>query len=220
MVLRRLVFCTVVFLLAIAEILHSSSGPALYKQTTKEKRELAVRQNQLADQEGLARITEKMLQEFVDYELLVPLPDNFLVRTDPRLDPKYRYCQPWVLDFLLDLAGAYYFEFLGGHGPVQVNSAVRTVEKQQLMTRRYLGEHRNPVYNANAAPIDGPKRSSHLTGSTIDISKLVGNTKWLREYLWKKFDQGEIILVEETNQAVFHVMVLKKDRGLKNLSTR
>lgn len=216
---RRIVFFLVVVLLATAEVLHSSGG-VNYKQTPEERKELAVRQNEQADIEGLQRLTEEMLQEFVRYELLVPLPDNFLVRTDPRLDPKYRYCQPWVLDFLLDLAEAYYFEFLGGYGPIQVNSAVRTVEKQRLLTMRRLGKRLNPVYNANAAPIEGPKRSSHMTGSTIDISKLKGNTEWLREYLWQKFDQGEIILVEENSQAVFHVMVFKHYGKEKSISTQ
>ncbi len=216
---RRIVFFLVVVLLANAEVLYSSGG-FNYKQTLEERRELAVRQNEQADIEGLQRITEEMLQEFIGYELLVPLPDNFLVRTDPRLDPKYRYCQSWVLDFLLDLAEAYYFEFLGGYGPIQVNSAVRTVEKQRLLTMRRLGKRRNPVYNPNAAPVEGPKRSSHMTGSTIDISKLTGNTKWLREYLWQKFNQGEIILVEENSQAIFHVMVLKHYGVKKTLSTQ
>jgi hypothetical protein len=94
------------------------------------------------------------------------------------------------------------------------------LEKQRLLTLKRLGKRWNPAYNANAAPIDGPRRSSHLTGSTVDISKLLGNTEWLREYLWQKFDQGEIILVEETNQAVFHVMVLKHYGMKKALSTQ
>lgn len=214
----RILFCLAVVLLTTTESLHSSSNS--YKQTLEEKRELAIRQNEQADLEGLERISEKRLEELRDKGLLLPLPDNFLVRTDPRLDPKYRYCQPWVVDFLLDLGEAYYFELLGGYGPIQVNSAVRTVEKQRLLATRRFGRRRNPAYNANAAPTEGPKRSSHLTGSTIDISKLSGNTRWLREYLWQKFDQGEIILIEETNQAVFHVMVLKHYGVRKALSTQ
>lgn len=212
MVAPRLVFC-LVFVLFLEDVSFSSSRMTRKNPNTEQRKELAVRQNEQAEADGLKSITEKDLQDLVRNGALVSLPDNFIIRTDPRLEEKYRYCRPWVLSFLLDLGEAYYFKAIEA-GPIQINSAVRTVERQSFLLERRVGRKVNLEYNQNAAPITGPRRSSHLTGSTVDLSKWSGDADWLRDYLWQKFEKGEIIFVEEMSQAVFHVMV-PKNYGMK-----
>jgi hypothetical protein len=64
--------------------------------------------------------------------------------------------------------------------------------------------------NGNTAPISGPKKSSHLTGATVDIAK-VGLTKaeldWLRKKLLVLEAEDLIEATEEQDQLVFHAMV-------------
>ncbi len=116
---------------------------------------------------------------------------------DERLDENRRYCRPWTRDFLNDLGQAYYKQF---HQPIQVNSAVRTVEQQEKLLR----------HNGNAAPAEGPTASSHLAGLTVDIAKhemTRKQRKWMEDYLVRLRDLGLVEAAEERKQACFHVMV-------------
>jgi hypothetical protein len=64
--------------------------------------------------------------------------------------------------------------------------------------------------NGNAAPAEGDIASSHLAGTTVDISKR-GLTrkqrKWVENYLARLKEQDVIEPEEERRQACFHVMV-------------
>jgi hypothetical protein len=98
------------------------------------------------------------------------------------------------------MARAYYTRF---HTPLQVNSAVRTVEFQQQLLRT----------NGNAAPADGDTASPHLTGQAIDIAKhglTLTQIAWLRAYLQPLIQQSKIDVEEEFQQACFHISVYKK----------
>ena len=157
-----------------------------------------VRQNEEIDRLQLGRIADDTeLQQLVDKGDLVSLPTESYVRVDPRLDEERRYCRPWTREFLKDIGQAYYKEF---KQPLQVNSAVRTVEQQEKLMR----------HNGNAAPAEGPTASSHLAGLTVDIAKH-GMTrkqrKWMQDYLVHMRDLGLVEAVEERKQACFHVMV-------------
>ena len=70
----------------------------------------------------------------------------------------YRYCRPWTASFLTDLAHVHAAAF---HRPLEVSSAVRTVEYQKRLMET----------NGNAAAAEGDIASPHLTGATIDIVK-------------------------------------------------
>jgi hypothetical protein len=157
-----------------------------------------VRQNEEIDRLQLARIADDdALEQLVQKQELVALPSDKYVRVDPRLDENRRYCRPWTQDFLNDLGQSYYKEF---KQPIQVNSAVRTVEQQEKLMR----------HNGNAAPAEGPRASSHLAGLTVDIAKRGMNRKqrkWMEEYLVRMRDLGLVEAVEERKQACFHVMV-------------
>ena len=85
---------------------------------------------------------------------------------------------------------------------MKVDSAVRTVEFQQRLTRR----------NANAAPSSGDTASPHLTGQAVDIAKrglTITEIAWMRAYLQPLIDQGKIDVEEEFQQACFHISVYR-----------
>ena len=109
--------------------------------------------------EGLERILDEAdLASRIEHKLLVPLPASAALTVNPNLIENHRYCRPWTAQFLADLARAHAAAF---HKPIQVNSAVRTVEYQKRLMRT----------NGNAADAEGDIVSPHLTGATIDIAK-------------------------------------------------
>ncbi len=161
-------------------------------------RESLLRQNEEINRLQLPRIADDQeLQHLIDIEALVPLPTSRSVRIDPRLEINRRFCRPWTRDFIEDLGQAYYKQF---RQPIQVNSAVRTVEQQERLLR----------VNRNAAPAEGDTASSHLAGLTIDIAKRGlsrKQRKFIEQYLVKFRSAGLVEAAEERRQAVFHVMV-------------
>ncbi len=160
--------------------------------------ESLVRQNQRADQEGLARIQDDAdILALLHHGLLVSLPVGSGLHADPRLPANRRYCRPFTAHFLSDLSHAYYARF---HTGLQVNSAVRTVAYQRHLLR----------VNGNAAPADGDIASPHLTGATIDIAKKgLSNQQieWMRNYLVPLESAGKLDVEEEFYQSCFHISV-------------
>lgn len=167
----------------------------------KGSHESLLRQNEEIDRLKLDRIQDDtQLQDLVQSGDLVAVPSDRYVRIDPRLEEDHRYCRTWTRDFVSDLGEAYYKEF---QQPIQINSAVRTVEQQEKLMR----------HNYNAAPAEGPIASSHLAGLTVDIAKH-GMTrkqrKWMEDYLVRMRNEGLIEAAEERKQACFHVMVSER----------
>ena len=173
---------------------HLRWAPVLLKGS----HESLVKQNAEIDRLQLVRIqNDQALEELIARDQLVTLPDTHAVRVDPRMDLTRRYCRPWTRLFLEDFGQAYYKQF---HEPLQVNSAVRTVDQQERLAR----------HNHNAAPAEGETASSHLAGLTVDIAKK-GMTRKQRAftvaYLLNLRNLGLVEAVEERRQACFHVMV-------------
>ena len=168
-------------------------------------RESLVRQNQRADQEGLARIQDDAdITALLHHGLLVSLPAVNGLHADPRLPENRRYCRPFTARFLSDLAHAYYERF---HTGLQVNSAVRTVAYQRHLLR----------VNGNAAPADGDIASPHLTGATIDIAKKGLSplqVEWMRSYLSPLERAGKVDVEEEFYQSCFHISVYQSYDGV------
>lgn len=173
--------------------------------------ESLLRQNEEIDRLQLPRIqTDSELLDLVERQELVALEDSRSVQVSPKIERTRRYCRPWTRDFVEDLAAAYYEKF---RAPLQVTSAVRTVEQQAKLRRT----------NRNAAPIDGDTASSHLAGTTIDIGKR-GMTrqqrKWLDEYVLPLQSEHIVEAAEERRQACYHIMVTDRysiwraERGL------
>lgn len=179
----------------------------LWNPVFRPSRDSLLRQNEEIDRLELPRIqNEEELEQLIARQELVPIVASQTLRFDPRLDPDRRYCRPWTRDFLDDLSEAYYQQF---HGPIQVNSAVRTVLVQKRLRR----------HNRNAAPEAGETASSHLAGITVDIQRR-GMTKqqvsWMEQYLMPLKDQGLVEPEEERHQWVFHVAVSGRYADLRD----
>jgi len=159
--------------------------------------ESMLRQNEEIDRLELPRIADEVeLAELEARHDLVPIEETDGVHIAIR-EASHRYCRPWTETFLQDLGAAYYQEF---SQPIQVNSAVRTMEYQRKLRR----------HNRNAAPEEGETASSHLGGLTVDINKR-GLTRtqhqFIEDYLLRLREEGIIEVAEERRQPVFHVMI-------------
>jgi hypothetical protein len=181
--------------------LYNRRGRLVVPPPLKGSHEILVHQNLVADRDGLDRIQndEDLLGMRKD-SLLIAIPVGRALEIDERLPRNRRYCRPWTAQFLDTLAQAYYARF---RTPLQVNSAVRTVEFQQHLIH----------INGNAAPAEGDTASPHLTGQAIDIAKhglSLTEVAWLRGYLLPLVQQGKIDVEEEFQQACFHISVYKK----------
>jgi Family of unknown function (DUF5715) len=158
------------------------------------------RQNAKLDAEGLERIEdENDLAMRIADGLLVPVPASAALTVNSDLLPNHRYCRPWTARFLADLAREHEAVF---HKPIQVSSAVRTVEYQRRLMH----------INGNAAPAEGDVVSPHLTGATVDIAKSGLSRQemaWMRQRLLALESAGKIDVEEEFRQACFHITVYR-----------
>jgi hypothetical protein len=158
------------------------------------------RQDERLQADGLERIeNESDLSSRIEHHLLVPVPASDALTVNAELPANHRYCRPWTARFLADLARAHQAAF---HRPIEVSSAVRTVEYQQHLMR----------INGNAAPADGDIFSPHLMGATIDIAKgqmTRDEIAWMRRHLLALQLAGKIDVEEEFEQACFHISVYK-----------
>ena len=181
--------------------LYNKRGRLIVPPPLKGSHEILIHQNEVADRDGLSRIQDDNdLTDMRSKKLLVGLPETEGLQVDDRLPTNRRYCRPWTAQFLATLARAHYARF---HTPLQVNSAVRTVEFQQHLMH----------INGNAAPAEGDTASPHLTGQAIDIAKhglSLAEIAWLRGYLLPLVQEGKVDVEEEFQQSCFHVSVYKK----------
>jgi hypothetical protein len=166
--------------------------------------ESLIRQNEKVNADNLERIEDDAdLQSRIAAGQLVRVPESSALAVNPSLPDDRRYCRPWTATFLADLSRAHQTQF---HHPLEVSSAVRTVEYQKHLMRT----------NGNAAPAEGDVASPHLTGATIDIAKK-GLTRselyWMRDRLNTLQAEGKIDVEEEFHQACFHITVYKSYIG-------
>jgi len=157
-----------------------------------------LRQNEEIDRLELPRIVDDaQLEQLKAAHELVPIEASESLKIEPSLDRSRRYCRPWTLDFVQDLADVYYARF---HQQIQLNSAVRTVKVQKKLRRR----------NRNAAPAEGETASSHLAGITVDLQRR-GMTKeqiqFVEYYLFYLRALNLVEPEEERRHWCFHVMV-------------
>jgi hypothetical protein len=191
---------------------HTTKYRAKYRRVywnpvLKGSHESLLRQNEEIDRLELPRIqNDEELENMILRQELVGISETDSLRIASNLEATRRFCRPWTNEFLDDLSQAFYEEF---RQPIQVNSAVRTVEQQKKLRRR----------NRNAAPIEGDTASSHLAGTTVDLAKR-GLTrkqkKWMDAYLKNLQDQGLIEAAEERRQACYHIMVTSKYSEWRN----
>jgi hypothetical protein len=159
-----------------------------------------LRQNRRDEAEGLVRIEDDaQLDRMETAGDIVPVPASASLRVNPDLPVNRRYCRPWTAHFLADLAGSHYARF---HRPLQLNSAVRTVEFQRHLL----------MINGNAAPAEGDIASPHLTGAAVDIGKrglTFSEIAWMRAWLLPLQTAGKIDVEEEFYQSCFHITVYR-----------
>jgi Family of unknown function (DUF5715) len=177
---------------------HAHLRMARWNPVLRGSHDSLLRQNEEIDRLKLTRINDD--QQLEELELrgdLVSLHESQAMEIAPNLELNRRFCRPWTRAFLEDLSQAFYAQF---HQPIQVTSAVRTVDQQARLQR----------WNHNAAPIDGDTASSHLAGLTIDIGKRPMSRKqraWIDQYLLKLQQLGLVEAAEERRQACYHIMV-------------
>ena len=180
--------------------LYDSHGHLMVPSPLYGSHENLLHQNQMADLDGLNRVRDDAdLLDLRRQKKLVALPENEALRVDVRLPEDRRFSRPWTAAFLSVLASDHYAAF---HQPLQVDSAVRTVQFQQRLTHS----------NGNAAPSTGDTASPHLTGQAVDIAKhglSITEIAWMRAYLQPLIDQGKIDVEEEFQQACFHISVYR-----------
>jgi uncharacterized protein YcbK (DUF882 family) len=161
-------------------------------------RDSMTRQNEEIDRLQLPRIADQQqLAELERTGELVPIQETSALRWSSAIQGDKRYVRPWTNQFVVDMSNAFYKEF---HAPLQVNSAVRTMEQQQKLRR----------HNRNAAPETGEIASSHMAGITVDLARRTltpAQHQWVEDYLKNMRDQGLVEAAEERSTWCFHVMV-------------
>ena len=184
----------------LGPVLYGPDGRLIVPPALKGSHEILVHQNAMADQEGLERVRDdEHLARLREGGQLVALPAGPALEVDERLPGNRRYCRPWTAQFLAAVSRAHYTRF---GTPLQVNSAVRTVEVQERLVRT----------NGNAAPPSGETASPHLTGQAVDLAKKglsMTEIAWLRGYLLPLVQQGKVDVEEEFQQSCFHISVYK-----------
>jgi hypothetical protein len=171
-------------------------GPAPLRGT----HEILVHQNLMADEAGLERIQDdEDLDRLRANRDLVDFMNARDLYVNPELPENRRCARVWTVQFVKDLARAFYATF---GQPLDLNSAARSVTYQlRLQTT-----------NGNAAGTDGDAASPHLTGQAVDIGKRGmsrAQLAWMRERLVPLIQAGKIDVEEEFKQACFHISVYR-----------
>lgn len=155
-------------------------------------------QNKRADQDHLSRMeNDEMVERWARLKLLVPVPAKTSSYYLHAVRGQNRYLRPWAHLFLDRLSTQYQARF---GRPMRVTSLLRTATYQRSLQGR----------NGNAAAAVGPKRSAHLTGACLDISKkgMTGaQVAWVRNVLSSLRAKKYLYAVEEFQQPVFHILV-------------
>jgi hypothetical protein len=155
-------------------------------------------QNVRADADDLSRMRDAaMIKRFARAGLLNRVPVSTRHYYLHGIPPNYRYLRPWSKLFAERLSSQFHARF---SERLRYTSLVRCTAYQRSLARR----------NGNAAAPAGSRRSSHLTGATLDISKRYMDERqiaWMRRVLGNLHERKVIYVVEEFRQPVFHVMV-------------
>ena len=154
-------------------------------------------QNELVDEMGLQRYNDsRELSAGIKRGDLVKIPNTPEIKTG--IPEARRYCRPWTLQMLMDLAQDYYGAF---HSPLLISSAVRTRQVQRRLLR----------CNRNAAPAKGETESSHMAGATVDIARRGMSPRqiaWVENYLLSLDVMNMVVVEEELHYGgCFHVLV-------------
>lgn len=157
------------------------------------KGSLAV-ENKVAKKFNLTKIEDAvMLKRFVRAGLLIRIPpstDSFWLDV-----PRWRsYARPWAGKFLKELSDNFAKRFSGKR--LKITSLIRPARYQRWLEREDIS--------------DADGRSTHPTGSALDISRRPMTEEqilWMRCILGRRQREGRINAIEEFRNNAFHVMV-------------
>ena len=190
-------FQTFVVMNVLATMSSALAAPRLSLRANSESQ---VIQNERADRDQLGRIDDdKMLQRYARLQLLSPVPVKTTGYYLHKIPTRYHYLRPWTKLFLDRLSSQFRRRF---GKPLRVTSLTRSATYQNSLRRA----------NGNAASPYGAKRSVHLTGACIDISKKNLRSRersWMRTVLASLREKGYLFAIEEFTQPNFHVMVYR-----------
>jgi hypothetical protein len=142
--------------------------------------------------------TRVVLDRFVRAGRLRPVPAETRGFRVVGVPAWRRVARPWTRLFLYQAGWAAHALF---GTRLRVTDLTRTEAVQVTLS----------ASNGNAATAFGPRRSSHLTGASVDLSKVEHSRReieWLRLVLGRLAARGLVSAVEEFLQPHFHVMVL------------
>lgn len=187
------------FLLVLPETM-AAGGPLSGSRGSQAK------QNKVANRHDLTRLKDlKQLRHFIKHGLLVAVGDTDAYAIDRSLgemDPDhaelYAHARPWVKKFLDDVLSE-------GHRATGTRFTITSLVRTKAYQRKLRRHNR-----AAASGATWWKQSSHLTGSTVDISYLgldAEAERWLEKRLRALEKRGLIEATKEYGQACFHVMV-------------
>ena len=192
---QRLAFLCLIVLMTAAPTYASDDPLMLVADATS-----PTVQNEQADLDDLSRMSNTaMIRRFTAAGYLVGVPSTTSTYYLHDIPAAYRFTRPWTLRFIRRLSTQFHARF--GHR-LRVTSLVRTERYQRILAIR----------NANATNFEGPSRSSHLSGATIDISKRLmsrAELQWMRRVLFQLREKGHIYAIE-SSQPTFHVMIYRK----------
>jgi hypothetical protein len=159
------------------------------------------RENAAADAQRLTRLsTRAVLDRFLGAGLLVPVAGHAPGVHVVGIPAWRRVARPWTRQFVRQLGEAIHRLF---GARLRVTALARTEAVQAALQ----------TSNGNAAAVRGPSRSSHLTGASVDLSKVElssGELEWVQLVLDRLTRRGVILAIEEFVQPHFHVMVFRK----------
>lgn len=164
------------------------------------------RQNRIADRYNLTRLKDRSaLKRFIKKGLLVEVVDTdayyisvYTGYLDPGHEDLYRHTRPWVKLFLDDV-------LVEGHKKFGEDFKITSLVRTRWYQRRLIRKNRNAIGGRAWW-----QQSSHLTGSTVDISykdmspKL---QKWFEKRLSRMERQGLIEANKEYGSRHYHIMV-------------
>jgi hypothetical protein len=157
-------------------------------------------QNDRADEDKLSRFDDHaMVQRFARLQLLHEVPEKTNSYYIHAIPDDLQYLRPWTKLFLERVSSQFRERF---GKPLRITGLTRSAAYQKSLRRR----------NRNAAAPVGPKRSVHLTGACLDISKkgMTGSeVAWMRRVLASVKEKGYLYPVEEFKQPNFHIMVYR-----------
>ncbi|MBG99393.1 MAG: hypothetical protein CMN58_03475 [Solibacterales bacterium] len=186
--------------ISILVLLCQVAGTAASRSSLRAKADSQLLQNKRADRDHLSRMVDReMVDSWARLKLLVPVASKTRSFYLHKIPTQYRYVRPWTKLFLDRISSQFYRRF---KRPLRITSLTRTVHYQNQLSRR----------NSNAASPYGAKRSSHLTGASLDISKkgLSGaQVSWLRRVLLSLHQKEYLFAIEEFYQPNYHVMVYR-----------